>query len=65
MIIIRNECCNCSSASYPCESGCYLLNVKHYFCDDCGNEIGMGELFAFDGDELCIECIKDRLEKVE
>lgn len=63
MIEYENECCNCAVPGYPCKGNlCLNMNVPHLYCDDCGEE---DELYHYDGEELCIECIKERLEKVE
>lgn len=63
MRIIENECIGCASDSYPClGSLCPRRNAAHCFCDECGGEV---RLYHFEGQELCIDCIKDRLETVE
>lgn len=55
-----NGCVNCG---LPCLSYCeHRDNTYEYTCDECGEE---EELYYFDGEELCIRCIKRRLEKVE
>ena len=60
MLKIENECVGCG---LPClGSSCPHQNVTRYYCDDCGEET---ELYYFDGEELCRECIIERLEKVE
>lgn len=61
-IMIEDECVGC-----PADIGCLGLqcpnrNVKHYYCDECEEE---EQLYYFEGKELCIECIKAKLEKVE
>lgn len=59
MIQKENDCVDCG---LPClGNACSYINVKHYYCDECGNE---DTLYHFDGYELCIDCIKDRLEVV-
>lgn len=56
----ENECVGCD---LPCMgTGCPNRNVPHYYCDDCGEE---DTLYEFDGEELCINCIKNRLTKVD
>lgn len=66
MIYIENECCGCATENYPClGSSCPLTRVKHYMCDKCKTEVDYGELFYWDGKELCIECIQKELEVVE
>jgi hypothetical protein len=41
--------------------GCPQRNVPVYRCDKCGRE---EELYEYDGRELCIDCIKELLDKV-
>lgn len=62
MKTINDECVGC-----PPEIGCFgnscpYKNVTRYYCDDCQNE---NELYHFEGDELCAECVLKRLDKVE
>lgn len=60
MVMVESDCVDCV---LPClGDSCPLRNVKHYYCDDCKGET---ELYYFDGEELCIECIEKRLERVE
>lgn len=60
---IENECCDCKSSGYPCRgSVCCLRKTKHYQCNECGYD---EDLYRFEGEVLCIGCIKSRLEKVE
>lgn len=66
MIYIANECCDCATENYPCTGSlCPLTKIKHYVCDKCGDELLSGELYYFDGEELCINCIVEELEVVE
>lgn len=56
---IENDCVDCG---LPClGDACRYRNVTHYYCDECGEE---KQLYNFDGEELCIDCIENRLEKV-
>ena len=60
MLEYENECVSCG---LPClGSSCPNRNVPHFYCDKCGEET---ELYHFDGEELCIDCITEMLEKVE
>lgn len=55
-----NECVDCG---LPClGKSCPNYFVTRYYCDKCGDE---APLYHYDGKELCIECIKELLEKVE
>ena len=63
MIRYEDDCVGCSTIFGNCMGGaCPYNNVPHSYCDCCGNE---AELYYFDGEELCIDCIIERLEKVE
>lgn len=56
----ENECVSCG---LPClGANCVFQNVTRYYCDECGEET---TLYKFDGEELCIDCIKNRLETVD
>lgn len=57
---IENECCDCG---LPCiYEACKYYRVVRYYCDSCKEE---NELYYFDNEELCADCILDRLDKVE
>lgn len=65
MVDYTNECCSCATPGYPCiGSSCSMLHVPHFICDGCGEEVKQGELFWYEGNQLCIECIKEELEEV-
>ena len=62
MRIFEDHCVGC-----PPEIGCFghtcpLKNVPVYYCDDCEEQ---NELYVFEDDELCADCILKRLPKVE
>ena len=60
MVQYENECVDCGK---PClGDACPYRHVKRFYCDECDAE---AELYYFDDRELCIDCIKDLLEKVE
>lgn len=59
MRLIENECVACGK---PCVDYCKYREVTRYYCDDCGEE---KQLYAFDGEELCLDCIEKRLIKAE
>ena len=64
MVIYENECCDCAVPAYPClGSSCPNRHVKHYYCDECGEDVE--KLYEFDDEELCLDCIEKRLEVVE
>lgn len=56
---LENDCVDCGM---PCiGNSCPYRNVEHLYCDECGDET---QLYEFDGEELCIDCIKQRLKEV-
>ena len=59
MVEYEDECVGCGLPCYG--NSCPNRNVPHYYCDECGDE---EILYEFDGEELCIRCIKGRLTKV-
>ena len=61
MIITENECCDCG---LPCiYESCIHWSVTRLYCDECQNEADT--LYYFDYQELCLDCIEARLERVE
>lgn len=64
MIKIRNECVR-ACPERMCASSCPCLNVKHYYCDNCGEECDPEDLYDFDGDMLCAECLLSNFEKID
>ena len=51
---------------YDCDKPCMLFCPQRddswdYYCDECGDET---QLYEWDGQELCLECIKGRLDRV-
>ena len=56
---IENECLDCGKSCMG--TSCPYNQVTRFYCDQCGCE---ETLYEFDGEELCIDCIKERLVKV-
>ena len=57
---IENDCVGCD---LPCwGDSCPYKNVEHFYCDECGEET---VLYEYEGAELCLDCIKDKLTVVE
>lgn len=55
----ENECVNCG---LPCLGmGCPYANVTRFYCDKCGEE---EQLYYFNDGEYCLNCIEEKLEKV-
>jgi hypothetical protein len=61
MRVVDTDCVGCG---LPCTyEACRYYKVVRYLCDQCGEE--QDELFYFGPDELCIDCIKKLLERVD
>lgn len=61
MISIDNECVDCG---LPClYTSCPYYKVIRFFCDECDEEVE--NLYYFDGEQLCVDCVLKHLEKVE
>ena len=59
MIKYENDCVNCG---LPCiGNSCSYINVPHFYCDECTEE---AKLYYFDDEQLCLNCIENRLQKV-
>lgn len=55
---------DCVGCGLPClYTACPYYEVTVFYCDDCGEECE--NLYEFDDEELCIDCIEKRLKKVE
>lgn len=61
MIIIENECVDCG---LPClYESCPYWAVTRFYCDECDDE--SYPLYWYDSQQLCLDCIEKRLERVE
>ena len=61
MIVVDNECVDCG---LPCMyEACPYYKVVRFYCDCCTEE--QLNLWHFDGQELCQDCILKHLDKVE
>lgn len=61
MISVESDCVDCG---LPCiYEACPHYKAIRYICDCCDNEVD--DLFLFDDQELCIDCITHKLERVE
>lgn len=59
MIRYENHCCDCASPAYPClGKRCPLTRVLVTECDRCGCD---EDLYYWNGKQLCIDCILDKL----
>lgn len=63
MVEYINECVDCKSIGLRCiGSTCPNRNVKHILCDKCGAE---DTIYQYESEQLCIDCITEKLEEVE
>ena len=61
MRISESDCVDCG---LPCiHEACRHYEVVRYVCDNCKEDVY--ELYHFDGEELCADCVLEQLEKVE
>lgn len=61
LVTYESQCCDCG---LPCLGlGCPYYSVKTLYCDEC--QEGVETLYKYDQEELCIDCIEKRLEKVQ
>lgn len=57
-----NECVGCPPG-VPCMGdSCPYLHVTRWYCDECEAE---ETLYYMDGQELCAECVLEKLDVVE
>ena len=62
MIKCENECVGCPKEMGCMGDSCPNRNVKHLYCDRC--DADCEELYVFDGEELCEECLLKTFEKI-
>ena len=63
MIVVENECVGCPDDLGCIYNACPYYKVVRYICDTCRSEVD--DLWYFDGEQLCKDCILNQLEKVE
>ena len=62
--ILEDECVGCPKEIGCLGEFCPNRNVPHYYCDDCEDEFEPNELYMYDGEMLCSECLLNKFEKV-
>ena len=62
--ILEDECVGCPKEIGCLGEFCPNRNVPHYYCDDCEDEFEPNELYMYDGEMLCAECLLSKFEKV-
>ena len=60
MIKFENECVGCPQGCMG--DSCPNRDVQHLYCDRCGADCE--ELYMFDTDELCRECLLEMFDKI-
>ena len=63
MITYEDECVGCSTELGCMGSACPYWNVPHLYCDKCEQEVD--DLYEWDDEQVCIDCIVKSLKKVE
>ena len=58
MIKYENECVGCPQGCIHCGRD----KTQHLYCDRCGADCE--ELYVFDGEELCEECLLEMFDKI-
>lgn len=58
----EDECVCCPPEMGCLGSACPNRNVKHLYCDKC--KADCEELYDYDGEELCEECLLDSFKKI-
>ena len=64
MIKVVDECVR-ACPERMCDSSCPNLNVKRYYCDCCGEEFEPDELYDYDGEMLCKDCLVGKFTTIE
>ena len=63
MRTVEDECVDCG---LPCiGSSCPNRKITRFYCDRCGEEFEPDELYDFDGEDFCKECLLEQLQTVE
>ncbi len=58
-----HECVGCSSMGFPCMGRTCKQGYIEKICDWCKYEVD--ELYKYDGDEICSDCLLSELEMTE
>ena len=63
MVKKESLCCGCTAFGDCIGSACPNYEITVFECDSCGKT--KEDLYYFDGEELCLDCILERLKYVE
>ena len=63
MITYEDECVGCPTEMGCMGNACPNRNVPYLYCDKC-NEL-VDDLYEWDDEQVCIDCIVKSLKKVE
>lgn len=62
--MVKQERDECVSCGLPClHENCPNKHAIYYICDNCGESVPSTDLFKWDGEEWCKECILDNVER--
>ena len=62
LIVIESDCVDCPKELGCVFTACPYYQVKRYYCDRCESE---EDLYYWDGEQLCADCILQQLERIE
>lgn len=63
MLKFESECVDCPSEISCLGNSCPKRNILHLICDCCYEDAE--ELYEYDGEQLCEDCLLDAVPKVE
>jgi hypothetical protein len=61
MIEYRDNCVGCHPEKGCKGNSCENRNVETWICDRCHEEVDRGDLWEYDGYNLCEECCVEKL----
>lgn len=54
---------DCVCCDLPCIN-CGRKHAPHWYCDECEDELDPDDLYDFDGEMLCENCLLNRFPKI-
>ena len=58
--VYEDDCVGCEHCI-----GCGRRNSPHYYCDECKDENLPSDLYDYDGDMLCEDCLLKKFQTIE